>query len=92
MKINNKRFYIFATLVSLVLVVIDQITKSHIAHSMRLGESYSVLEGFFNITYVRNTGAAFGMMAGSHEVLRVILFLIITVLACGWVIYLIINK
>lgn len=41
----------------------DQATKMLIVTKYQLGESTTVIENFFNITYVRNFGAAFGMLA-----------------------------
>lgn len=71
------------------LILIDQFSKGLIEQHYRLGESTEVISGFFNITYVRNTGAAFGMGAGVEEVWRRFLFLFIPVLACFYIIYLI---
>lgn len=47
--------------VALVLTV-DQLTKQIVASTMELGQSIAVIENFFYITYVRNPGAAFGML------------------------------
>ena len=62
MKINftNSGFrWIWLTLVFLVL---DQITKYWVAGSMDLSQSIKVT-AFFNITYVHNLGAAFSFLA-----------------------------
>lgn len=48
----------------LLLVVLDQITKRHIANTFSLGESREVVSGLFNLTLVHNYGAAFGMFGG----------------------------
>jgi len=55
-----KRNYLLFVLTVLVIVVLDQITKVYIDTNMTLHESIPVIHGFFNITYVRNPGAAFG--------------------------------
>ena len=47
----------------LVGIGIDQLTKLIVAGNMRVGQSIVVIEGIFNITYIRNNGAAFGMLA-----------------------------
>ena len=39
------------------LILVDQITKGVIQSSFSLGENISVIDGFFNITYVKNPGA-----------------------------------
>ena len=47
-------------LMAAALVVIDQLTKAWSARTFMPGESLSLALGF-NLTYVENTGAAFGM-------------------------------
>jgi len=69
-----------ALLVALVVVALDQITKAIVEHSMTLYESIPILPGF-SLTYIRNTGAAFGMLAGAPSVLRLPLFLLVTAAA-----------
>ncbi len=48
----------------LSIVVLDQITKSLVILSFALNESRPVIPGLFHFTYVRNTGAAWGMFGG----------------------------
>lgn len=52
-------------LVTLVILILDQATKLYVDKHFLLYESVTVLENFFNITYVRNQGAAFGILADS---------------------------
>lgn len=49
--------------VSLAVLALDQATKLYIDRRFSLYESVTVIENFFNITYVRNKGAAFGILA-----------------------------
>lgn len=58
------RYTLFAA-ISLVGIIIDQITKIAIDRSMPLFESIPVIENFFNITYVRNRGAAFSFLSNA---------------------------
>lgn len=54
--------YLLLFLISGVGIVVDQWTK-HVIHSrFAWGESIPVLKDFFSLTYVRNSGAAFGIM------------------------------
>ena len=48
---------------------------------MELHQSIPIIEGFFSLTYVRNTGAAFGILAGRFDELRVPLLLSVAMLA-----------
>ncbi len=51
-------------LLTLALAVADQVSKTVVHTRFGLGESVAVIPGFFQITYVRNTGAAWGMFTG----------------------------
>lgn len=48
--------------VPLFIVVLDQATKAVVRTSLPLHESLSVIPGFLDLTHVRNTGAAFGIL------------------------------
>jgi len=48
-------------LITMIVIVLDQLTKKIIEHNMQLYESFPVLGDFFRITYVENTGMAFGI-------------------------------
>ncbi len=56
--------YLILAVVSAVVLVIDQATKLYIDRTMDLHSSITVVENFFNITYLRNKGAAFSFLAG----------------------------
>lgn len=56
----------FALLVALYVVGLDQLTKEWIRGGLRLHESVPVWDGFFQVTYVKNTGAAWGMFSGQN--------------------------
>lgn len=51
-------------LVSIVVavVVLDQITKYVVMHFMSLGMSIPIIQDIFHFTYIRNPGAAFGIL------------------------------
>ena len=44
------------------IVLLDQGTKALVREHVRLYESVSVIEGFLDLTHIRNTGAAFGLL------------------------------
>ena len=54
--------YIFAIILSVVIVAVDQLSKYFIASTYTLGESFPIIEGLFNMTYIHNRGAAFGVL------------------------------
>jgi len=76
----KKKYFIFFWII-LAIVAIDQITKIYVHTQFRLGESITVIPDFFNFTYVRNTGAAFGIFSDSHETFRHLFFLSVPVIA-----------
>lgn len=69
--------------VSLVIVVLDQFTKLLVVHTMQLHESIPVIAGFFNLTYIRNPGAAFGLFATTNGAFRLIFFVGTSIVALG---------
>ncbi len=69
--------------VSLVIVILDQITKALVMHTMSVHESIPIIAGFFNLTYIRNPGAAFGMFATTNSAFRLIFFVGTSIFALG---------
>lgn len=84
------RFWSLSLLMA-ALIIIDQLTKGAIQSSLAWGQSIPVINGFFSIAYVKNTGAAFGFMAGADLIFRQVLFLALPVIFCGWIFYLLIK-
>nr|HDN01140.1 signal peptidase II [Deltaproteobacteria bacterium] len=73
--------------VAFLIVLSDQTTKAIIVSNLNLHETRPVFQGFFNITYITNTGAAFGFLAGSDK-WRHIFFQVISVVALAALLYL----
>jgi len=67
------------------IVIVDQITKAIVDRTMPLHHSIPIIDGLFNLTYVRNTGAAFGILAGSHEVFRRPFLIGVSIVAIGFI-------
>jgi len=80
-----------AYLIMLILLVMDQLTKTLVRIYMDLHQSVPLLRDWFGDTfmliYVQNTGAAFSMGLGSDTLNR-IFFISITILAVAFIIYL----
>lgn len=72
-------------------VTLDIGTKLWIHSTFELTESISILPNFFNFTYVRNFGAAFGFLSNTHEGFRTIFFAVMPVVACLTILTLIRN-
>ena len=69
------------------VIALDQLTKNLVIQRFRLGESVTVIENYFNLTYVRNPGAAFGMLARWDAAYRVPFFIIVPLIALGVILY-----
>lgn len=67
--------YLILAAIAGAIITFDQATKMYVHTHFSLHESINVIEGFFNFTYVRNYGAAFGFLADSHPSFREIFFL-----------------
>ena len=54
----------FASGIAVFLLIFDQLTKLLVEQKMIMGKPIPVIDGFFNLTYVTNKGAAWGMFYG----------------------------
>lgn len=77
--------YLILAVVSALIVALDQVSKVYVHTQFQLGEMVVVIPEFFNITYVRNTGAAWGIFRDSHEIFRTLFFLSIPPIAMGFI-------
>lgn len=73
---------------TLIVLILDQLTKIWVRSSMTLGESHRVLgDEFFRLTYAENSGVAFGLNAGSP-----IFLIIFNVVASVILVYLLLTS
>jgi len=71
-----------------LILVLDQGTKFIVDRTIPLHHSFSVIENLFNLTHIRNTGAAFGILAGRRGWVRSSFLLFFSLLAMGFIIVL----
>ena len=69
-----------------IILISDQLTKFIVDQSMPLHHSIPVIDNFFNLTYIRNTGAAFGFLAGSAAAFRLPFLIVFSLVAIGFVV------
>lgn len=67
----------------LVVVVLDQVSKAMVMGNFAMFELRPVIPGLFNLTYLTNTGAAFGMLAGAPTIWRQVFFVGVALVAIG---------
>jgi signal peptidase II len=60
------------------ILVLDQVTKTLALQALALHESVPIIDSFFHLTLVYNTGAAFGMLARAPAWFRQPFFLLTT--------------
>ena len=71
-----------ALALGLIVVVFDQCTKVWVRETFIYGgEPQVVLPGFFNLVYVRNPGAAWGMLGGQQVILILLSIVVLVMLA-----------
>ena len=63
------RKYFFVIAIAVVLLL-DRLAKWAVASNIALHDSVAVIPGFFRLTHVQNTGAAFGLFADSPPIGR----------------------
>ena len=77
----KRQYYIGISLfITIIILVLDQITKFIIASSMKVGDSFEVIPNFLNITSHRNDGAAWGILSGKMSFFFIIPIIILVVL------------
>lgn len=86
MRINFFKIVVFI----IAIVALDQISKLLILQNMHEFQSINILP-FFNIVLVYNTGAAFSFLANAGG-WQNYFFIIVTIIAMGLIIYLMINS
>ena len=77
---TSKKWQLFGVLV-LGVLALDQATKLYVHTTFALHESHPVIAHLFAFTYVRNAGAAFGMLAQQSQDFLRLFFPAVTVLA-----------
>ena len=79
--------YLILGVISVVVLVLDQWTK-HLVHTrFQWGETVPIIESFFSLTYVRNSGAAFGLLHRAPAWFRDPFFIVVPVLAMFVILY-----
>src|SRR5262245_42220881 len=68
------------------VLILDRWTKSIIHSRFELNQSISVIDGFFNITYLRNTGVAFSLLDSLSSPAKSTMLSLFTIAAASTVI------
>lgn len=79
--------YTYFTIIAALIILLDQLTKALVLQHFQLYDTVSIVPGFFNLTYIRNPGGAFGVLAGGGSALRNLLFLGAGSVALGMILF-----
>jgi signal peptidase II len=74
---------LFGICVTVAVIGLDQMTKWLVDHEMALHQSIAIVPHLLNLTYVRNTGVAFGLFSSPDPGLRALLLLVFSLVAIG---------
>jgi signal peptidase II len=82
-----KRKYWILLVFCLGILLSDQVTKFMVVQKFPLYQRVEVIQGFFNLTHVRNTGGAFGIFGGEKGGIGSILFVVVSLIAVGAIVF-----
>lgn len=69
-----------AFIISLIIFLIDRITKQLAISNLVSGKSITIIKNFFSLTLAKNTGVAFSLLEGSSLLIIIITIIIILLL------------
>ncbi len=76
---SNRRRLLIPAIIAAVVISIDQITKAWVLHTWAAASSADIpiIPGWLDLTYVQNTGVAFGLFGGMPQLFTVTSLLIV---------------
>lgn len=83
--------YLLLTVVASGVTILDQLSKFAVQRMFTLHNPIEVIPGFFNITYIYNPGAAFGLFGNITETLRLTMLIGVSVIAFAILFYMYIK-
>ena len=86
-----KSKYWVLLILCVAIIVMDQWTKDVVQQRLALYQRVEVVQGFFNLTHVRNPGGAFGIFGGEKGGLGSWLFVLVSLVAIGSILFLLVK-
>ncbi len=74
--LRERKVFFFSLAVAIFLLAVDQLTKLWVVKCFKIYESVEIIPGFFNLTSVRNKGAAWSILSGKVGFLLVFSILV----------------
>jgi signal peptidase II len=78
--IRNVLMNVYFLISAVCVLILDQVTKYIIIEKLPISSEIEVIRGFFYITHLKNTGAAFGLFQDSTRTLTIISFVAIVLI------------
>ena len=72
--LNNR---LMPFILGVLILLLDQWTKYLVKTNLFYGESIPIIDGFFNLVFIKNDGAAWNIMSGQRLILVLISSLIL---------------
>lgn len=85
------RKYWIVVIITPLIFILDQVTKTVVRARMAIGDSIPVVDGYFDIIHATNKGAAFGMFAGVDSPFRNVFFYVVAAVAFFIIIYMLVR-
>lgn len=79
--------YLLLTVVAGGVTILDQLSKLAVQHMLTLHNPIEIIPGFFNLTYIFNPGAAFGLFGNITETLRLTILIGVSIIAFAILFY-----
>lgn len=86
-----KKKYIILLSIFIFVVGLDQWSKNLIVAHFQVGEAIDMIKGLFQLAYIQNTGAAFGILQQAPAYLREPFFMVVPILAFFIILFLFIR-
>jgi signal peptidase II len=86
-----KRKYWVLLIFCLGILFLDQWTKYLVVQKLPLYQRVEVIQEFFNLIHMRNTGGAFGIFGGEKGGLGSVLFVVVSLIAIGAIAFLFVK-
>jgi signal peptidase II len=80
-----KNKYVWVGSIIGMVLALDQFTKYLVEKHMRMYEVVPVIRGFFNLTRVRNKGAAFSLLSTAPDGFRSMFFISVSLVAVAFI-------
>ena len=79
-RISEHKKILTVSLIALLIVFFDQLTKNIILKNFNVNQSLAIINNVFHLTFVKNTGAGFGILKGFNLVLILISIIVIGII------------